>query len=32
MGAGDILLGDNPMMDHHPVKRGVAILLGYEPG
>ena len=28
MGTGDILLGDKPVMDHHPVKRGVAILLG----
>ena len=28
MGTGDILLGGNPVMDQHPVKGGVAILLG----
>ena len=28
MGTLDILLGDNPVVDHHPVKPGVAILLG----
>ena len=27
MGTGDILLGGNPVMDQHPVKEGVAILL-----
>ena len=28
MGSGDILLGDNPAMDQHPIQGGVAILLG----
>ena len=28
MGTGDILLGGNPAMDQHPVREGVAILLG----
>ena len=28
MSTGDILLGGNPAMDQHPVKGGVAILLG----
>ena len=28
MDNGDILVGGNPVMDHHPVQRGVVILLG----
>ena len=28
MGTGDILQGDNPAMDYHPVQGGVAILPG----
>ena len=27
MGTGDILLGDNPEMDQHPIQGGEAILL-----